>query len=196
MSTHDIEWLQAKLSEDVLCVAVMAVNNEIGTIQPLAQIGQLCAQVGASPQAAEAANDVARRQMGEKRVRQDDVGTLREAVELKPIRDDEFRAALGREFRAELLRHPAVDQDGVPVEAEVVAWIQVSDERNAPAKRAAGDVEKDVMRFQPLRDEEIELHQGVVVYVPRGVKHKAKGNLTVLLVCVPPGVMGDIHEVE
>ena len=27
---------------------------------------------------------------------------------------------------------------------------------------------------------EIELHQGVVVYVPRGIKHKAVGNLTVL----------------
>src|SRR5262249_40685444 len=30
-----------------------------------------------------------------------------------------------------------------------------------------------------LDDEEIELHEGVVVYVPRGVKHKACGNLTV-----------------
>jgi mannose-6-phosphate isomerase-like protein (cupin superfamily) len=47
-----------------------------------------------------------------------------------------------------------------------------------------------------LDDEQIELHTGVVVYVPRGVKHKAQGNLTVLLVCVPPGVMGDIHELE
>src|SRR5437773_6493723 len=36
-----------------------------------------------------------------------------------------------------------------------------------------------------LDDEEIELHPGVVVYVPRGVKHKARGELTVLLVCVP-----------
>ncbi len=47
-----------------------------------------------------------------------------------------------------------------------------------------------------LDDEEIELHQGVVVYVPRGVKHKAKGNLTVLIVCVPRGVLGDVHELE
>jgi mannose-6-phosphate isomerase-like protein (cupin superfamily) len=47
-----------------------------------------------------------------------------------------------------------------------------------------------------LDDEEIELHPGVVVYVPRGVRHKARGDLTVLLVCVPPGVMADIHEVE
>ena len=47
-----------------------------------------------------------------------------------------------------------------------------------------------------LDDEEIELHEGVVVYVPRGVKHKAKGELTVLTVCVPAGVLGDIHEVE
>jgi cysteine desulfurase len=43
----DTEWLHAHLSDDVLCVAVMAVNNEIGTVQPLAQIGELCAQVGA-----------------------------------------------------------------------------------------------------------------------------------------------------
>jgi len=47
-----------------------------------------------------------------------------------------------------------------------------------------------------LDDEEIELHPGVVVYVPRGVKHKAKGRLTVLTVCVPRGVLDDVHEVE
>src|SRR5258708_3147453 len=47
-----------------------------------------------------------------------------------------------------------------------------------------------------LDGEEIELHPGVVVYVPRGVRHKAKGALTVLLVCVPRGVMRDVHEIE
>ena len=47
-----------------------------------------------------------------------------------------------------------------------------------------------------LDGEEIELHQGVVVYVPRGVKHKAIGKLTVLLVCVPPGVLDDVHELS
>jgi mannose-6-phosphate isomerase-like protein (cupin superfamily) len=47
-----------------------------------------------------------------------------------------------------------------------------------------------------LDDQEIELHKGVVVYVPRGVKHKAIGKLTVLTVCIPRGVMGDIHELE
>ena len=47
-----------------------------------------------------------------------------------------------------------------------------------------------------LDGEEIELHTGVVVYVPRGVRHKAQGNLTVLVVCIPPGVLGDIHELE
>src|ERR1700680_4351735 len=47
-----------------------------------------------------------------------------------------------------------------------------------------------------LDDDEIELHKGVVVYVPRGVKHKAKGNLTVLTVCIPRGVLGDVHEVD
>ena len=47
-----------------------------------------------------------------------------------------------------------------------------------------------------LDDEEIELHQGVVVYVPRGVKHKAIGKLTVLTVCIPRGVLHDVHELE
>jgi mannose-6-phosphate isomerase-like protein (cupin superfamily) len=47
-----------------------------------------------------------------------------------------------------------------------------------------------------LDDEEIELRPGVVVYVPRGVRHKARGDLTILTVCIPPGVFGDIHELE
>ena len=47
-----------------------------------------------------------------------------------------------------------------------------------------------------LDDEEIELHRGVVVYVPRGVKHKAIGRLTVLTVCIPKGVLHDVHELE
>ena len=47
-----------------------------------------------------------------------------------------------------------------------------------------------------LDDEEIELHRGVVVYVPRGVRHKAIGKLTVLTVCIPRGVLHDVHEVE
>ncbi|MBI4605846.1 MAG: cupin domain-containing protein [Planctomycetes bacterium] len=47
-----------------------------------------------------------------------------------------------------------------------------------------------------LDGEVIELHRGVVVYVPRGVRHKAIGDLTVLTVCVPRGVLGDVHEVE
>src|SRR5258707_2277305 len=47
-----------------------------------------------------------------------------------------------------------------------------------------------------LDDEKIELHRGVVVYVPRGVKHKAVGDLTVLIVCVPRGVLHDVNELE
>lgn len=47
-----------------------------------------------------------------------------------------------------------------------------------------------------LDDEEIEVHKGVVVYVPRGVKHKAVGKLTVLTVCIPRGVLHDVHELE
>jgi mannose-6-phosphate isomerase-like protein (cupin superfamily) len=47
-----------------------------------------------------------------------------------------------------------------------------------------------------LDDDEIELHPGVVVYVPRGVSHKAVGKLTVLTVCIPRGVLDDVHELE
>jgi len=46
-----------------------------------------------------------------------------------------------------------------------------------------------------LDDSEIELREGVVVYVPRGVKHRAWGNLKVLVVCIPRGVLHDVHEV-
>lgn len=47
-----------------------------------------------------------------------------------------------------------------------------------------------------LDDEQIEVHQGMVVYVPRGVRHKAVGKLTVLTICIPRGVLADVHEVE
>jgi mannose-6-phosphate isomerase-like protein (cupin superfamily) len=47
-----------------------------------------------------------------------------------------------------------------------------------------------------LDGEVIELHEGVVVYVPRGVRHKAVGRLTVLTVCIPRGVLHDVHELE
>jgi quercetin dioxygenase-like cupin family protein len=47
-----------------------------------------------------------------------------------------------------------------------------------------------------LDDSEIELHEGVVVYVPRGVKHRAWGELKVLVVCIPRGVLHDVHEVD
>jgi mannose-6-phosphate isomerase-like protein (cupin superfamily) len=47
-----------------------------------------------------------------------------------------------------------------------------------------------------LDEVEIELHKGVVVYVPRGVKHKAWGKLKALIVCIPRGVLQDVHELE
>ena len=46
-----------------------------------------------------------------------------------------------------------------------------------------------------LDDQEIELHKDVAVFVPRGVKHKAWGDLTVLVICIPRGVLQDVHEV-
>jgi len=47
-----------------------------------------------------------------------------------------------------------------------------------------------------LDDEQLPLREGVVVYVPRGVRHKAVGALTVLTICIPRGVLHDVHELE
>lgn len=47
-----------------------------------------------------------------------------------------------------------------------------------------------------LDDQEIDLHKDVTVYVPRGIRHKASGNLKVLVICIPRGVLNDVHELE
>ena len=46
-----------------------------------------------------------------------------------------------------------------------------------------------------LDGKEIELSEGAVVYVPRGIKHRAWGDLKVLVVCIPRGVLHDVHEI-
>jgi cysteine desulfurase len=38
----DMDELKAAIREDTILVSIMAVNNEIGTLQPLAEIGDLC----------------------------------------------------------------------------------------------------------------------------------------------------------
>lgn len=43
----NLDELAAAISEDTLLVSIMAVNNEIGTIEPLAAIGALCRAKGA-----------------------------------------------------------------------------------------------------------------------------------------------------
>ena len=43
----DLGALECALDEGPLLVSVMAVNNEIGTVQPLAEIAELCAKAGA-----------------------------------------------------------------------------------------------------------------------------------------------------
>lgn len=42
----DLELLKEKITDDTLVVSVMAVNNEIGVIQPLKEIGQICRNAG------------------------------------------------------------------------------------------------------------------------------------------------------
>ena len=43
----NLEDLRSKLSQDTLLVSVMAANNEVGTLQPIAEIAEICHQVGA-----------------------------------------------------------------------------------------------------------------------------------------------------
>jgi len=43
----DLAELRAAMRPDTLLVSIMAVNNEIGVIQPLAEIGKLCREFGA-----------------------------------------------------------------------------------------------------------------------------------------------------
>jgi cysteine desulfurase len=38
----DLDELQAAIRDDTVLISVMAVNNEIGTLQPLAEIGKIC----------------------------------------------------------------------------------------------------------------------------------------------------------
>jgi cysteine desulfurase len=42
----DLEQLRAAIKDNTLMVSVMAVNNEIGVIQPLAEIGKMCRERG------------------------------------------------------------------------------------------------------------------------------------------------------
>jgi len=104
--------------------------------------------------------------------------------------------------------------------AEVVPWAEtcgdirclIEEKDNAAAEVHHVKIQDAKMHFHAKTDEiyyviegsgkmildgdEVEMHQGVVVYVPRGTRHKAIGDLTVLVVCVPRGVLNDIHEVE
>jgi cysteine desulfurase len=43
----DLEVLKAAIKENTLLVSVMGINNEVGVIQPLAEIGKICREKGA-----------------------------------------------------------------------------------------------------------------------------------------------------
>jgi cysteine desulfurase len=43
----DLDKLRSAITDDTMLVSVMAVNNEIGVIQPLKEIGQICREKGA-----------------------------------------------------------------------------------------------------------------------------------------------------
>jgi cysteine desulfurase len=43
----DLDYVSRAVGDDTLLVSVMAVNNEIGTVQPIEQIGEICKKAGA-----------------------------------------------------------------------------------------------------------------------------------------------------
>ncbi len=43
----DLDYVERAVGDDTLIVSVMAVNNEIGTIQPIEEIGKICKKTGA-----------------------------------------------------------------------------------------------------------------------------------------------------
>lgn len=86
------------------------------------------------------------------------------------------------------------ERDGTPAE---IHHVQIDDARlHYHARTDEFYYVIDGQGTMVLDDETIELHKGVVVYVPRGVKHKAIGPLKVLTICIPRGVLDDVHEVE
>jgi mannose-6-phosphate isomerase-like protein (cupin superfamily) len=86
------------------------------------------------------------------------------------------------------------EQDGVAAE---VHHLEITDARLHYHKRTDEIyyVLAGVGRMQ-LDEMEIELHKDVTVYVPRGVKHRAWGQLKVLVICIPRGVLQDVYELE
>ena len=85
------------------------------------------------------------------------------------------------------------EKDGTPAE---VHHLEITDARLHYHKRT--DEIYYVIGGQgrmQLDEVTIALSEGVVVYVPRGVKHRAWGDLKVLVVCIPRGVLHDVHEV-
>ena len=86
------------------------------------------------------------------------------------------RRALGRNLRADPPAHRRAGRG--PTAAEVHHVEIVDAKLHYHAKTDEFYYVIDGQGTMILDDEVIELHKGVVVYVPRGVKHKAVGKLT------------------
>lgn len=92
-----------------------------------------------------------------------------------------------------LIRPLVEESDGAPAE---VRHLEITD-ATLHFHRLTDEI-YDILGGQghmQLDEQEIDLTEGTVVYVPRGVKHRAWGDLKVLVVCIPSGVLHDVHEV-
>ena len=130
------------------------------------------------------------------------IGRVRAGVMLAPVRGPDWHYR----FRARLSVRNVVKKGGVLVGFHERKSSFVADMREChvvPPRISSLLVPlRELIGALTLKDRlpQIEMavgeREGVVVYVPRGVKHKAIGDLTVLTVCIPRGVLDDVHELE
>src|SRR5689334_6836102 len=108
------------------------------------------------PHFAKTASDVIRIQMRENGHGDAEIERAAKAKELELVVDRQMRLAIrqpgGRQFAAS-----RVDKGWVNVQPVIVSWIEVANEMDAAAKRAAADVDKRVALFQALSNQKIEL---------------------------------------
>src|SRR5207244_9398203 len=93
-----------------------------------------------------AALDVRDHEMREQGLSQRDVRDLREAAELKGVRNHELGLLRGPHGPGQLSANASPDEGPLTVYPEVVAGIQVRDETHGPPQRAAADIEEHVPR--------------------------------------------------
>jgi cysteine desulfurase len=137
--------VRAALRPDTLLVSIMHANNEVGTIQPIAEISQTCRARGIL------VHTDAAQSVGKVRVRVDELG-----VDLLTIAGHKLYAPkgigalyIGRGVRLEPLLHGAGHERGRRAGTENVLYIVAV---GAAAEMASSDLEATSQKLERLRD--------------------------------------------